>query len=140
MKKTLLPFLLVLCLVMNLNAADKPSDKDNKEQTGIGLVNTFVSHGQTVFRFMPDDKELRMIKFVPGQLGYGKALPKEMNDLLDKALKEKLKINLSCQYFDHGPGKPAIGKKVFSLTLVDAPDKDVATHKKTSKEETKEVE
>ncbi|MCM8540290.1 MAG: hypothetical protein NE328_08445 [Lentisphaeraceae bacterium] len=119
MKKILLSLLLVFGMVFSASA-EKKSDKDNKKQEGIGTINTFVSHGKKVFRFMPEDKELRMVKFVPAQLGYGKELPKEMNDLLAKAMEEKLKVKLSVQYFDHGPKKPAIGKKVFSLTLADA--------------------
>lgn len=118
MKKTLLALLLVFGMVFS-TAAGKKSEKDNKKQEGIGTINTFVSHGKKVFRFMPENKELRMVKFVPAQLGYGKALPKEMNDLLAKAMEEKLKVKLSVQYFDHGPKKPAIGKKVFSLTLAE---------------------
>ena len=119
MNRILLPFVLIFALVLSVSAGKK-TDKDNKKQEGVGTINTFVSHGKKVFRFMPENKELRMIKFVPGQLGYGKELPKEMNDLLAKAMEEKLKVNLSVQYYDHGPKKPAIGKKVFSLTLAKA--------------------
>ena len=115
--KKVLPFLLLVAMTVSL-AAGKKTDKDNKKQEGIGWVNTFVSHGKKVFRFMPDNKELRMIKFVPRQMGYKEDLPQEMNDLLAKAMEEKLKISLSVQYYDHGPKKPAIGKKVFSLRIV----------------------
>ena len=60
---------------------------------------------------------MRMVKFVPKHLGYGKALPENMEKFLAKALKEKLKVSLSCHYLDHGPKKTAQARKIISLTL-----------------------
>lgn len=114
-----LPFLLLALFVFNLTAAEKR--KKIKEQAGDGIVDRYNAHGKEVYRFVPTDKSLRMVKFVPGQLGYKKnKLPKEYEAILASALADKKKIHLECKYFDHGPKKTAIGKKIIVLKFADA--------------------
>ncbi|MCM2374558.1 hypothetical protein [Aporhodopirellula aestuarii] len=123
MKNTpvILAILLSGLFTANLSAEGKPGKKDFPTQAGIGTVDRYNAHGKEVYRFVPNDKALRMIKFVPGQLGYKKnKLPKEYETILATALAEKKEIHLECKYFDHGPGKTAIGKKIIVLKFADA--------------------
>lgn len=125
MKKTqlLLPLLIVAFLAVLAflpSAHAKPEKGELPTQAGTGTVDRYNAHGREVYRFVPTDKELRMVKFVPGQLGYkGNKLPEEIEALLAEALAEKKAIYLECAYFDHGPGKTAIGKKIVQLKFAD---------------------
>lgn len=122
--RLLLPLLLIAVFACDLAAKDK-APKKLHDQTGNGTVDRYNAHGKEVYRFVPTDKKLRMIKFVPGQLGYKKnKLPKEYEDILAKALAEKKTIHLECKYFDHGAGKTAIGKKIIKLKFADEPDEE----------------
>ena len=118
--RMVLPLLFLALFAFDLGAAGKPGKK-LKEQEGDGIVDRYDAHGTEVYRFVPIDKSLRMIKFVPGQLGYKKKkLPKEFEEILATALAEKKKIHFKCEYFDHGPKKTAIGKKIIVLKFADA--------------------
>ncbi|MDP4625575.1 MAG: hypothetical protein NWT08_10615 [Akkermansiaceae bacterium] len=114
--KSLLSLAILLFLAVYSFAAElKPGS-----QEGVGIIDRYVAHGNEVYRFVPDDKELRMIKMVPGQLGYkGQKLPEELEKFFAKALEEKKKVKISCDYMDHGVGKTAIGKKLISYNFVE---------------------
>lgn len=115
---TTLAFLFFHMFTLHLSAADKADAKALRTQAGVGTVDRYDAHGNEVYRFVPTDTALRMVKFVPGQLGYkGNKLPKEYEAILAKALAEKKKIYFECEYFDHGEGKTAIGKKIIVLKL-----------------------
>lgn len=123
MKRTLalaaiLPLWVFTLLSFNLFAEDAPAGKVLPKQAGTGTVDRYMAHGNEVYRFVPTDKTLRMVKFVPGQLGYkGNKLPAEYESLLATALAEKKTIYFECEYFDHGAGKTAIGKKIIVLRI-----------------------
>ena len=128
-KSVILLILISLLLAFNLSAAKKGKAKKGEKnvvkkelpaQSGIGTVDRYMAHGKEVYRFVPVDKELRMVKFVPGQLGYKKnKLPEEYETILAKALAEKTQIYFECKYFDHGAGKTAIGKKIIVLKFAE---------------------
>ena len=125
-KSVILLILLSLLLAFNVSAAKKNKAKKDdvkKElpaQSGIGTVDRYMAHGKEVYRFVPVDKKLRMVKFVPGQLGYKKnKLPEEYETILAKALADKTQIFFECKYFDHGAGKTAIGKKIIVLKFAE---------------------
>jgi hypothetical protein len=74
MKRTLalaaiLPLWVFTLLSFNLFAEDAPAGKVLPKQAGTGTVDRYMAHGNEVYRFVPTDKTLRMVKFVPGQLG-----------------------------------------------------------------------
>lgn len=122
MKKrlTLLSFLIGAFCVLNVSAAGKHAIEDLPTQSGDGIVDRYMAHGREVYRFVPADDNLRMVKFVPGQLGYKKnKLSAEYEAILATALAEKKNIHLECAYFDHGAGKTAIGKKIIVLKFAD---------------------
>lgn len=119
--KQILSFAAIIALLsFNLSAADTPAEKALSKQAGTGTVDCYDAHGKEVYRFVPTDESLRMVKFVPGQLGYkGNKLPQEYEAILAKALAEKKQIYFECEYFDNGAGKTAIGKKIIVLRLED---------------------
>ena len=124
-RRILLSIVLLTCFACNLSAADKKKPKPQKEQSGTGIVDRYKAHGKEVYRFVSTDKKLRMIKFVPGQLGYKRnKLPKKYEDILAKALAEKKTVFFKCKYVDHGPGKTAIGKKIIELKFADEKKED----------------
>ncbi|MEP2777517.1 MAG: hypothetical protein ABJQ29_08295 [Luteolibacter sp.] len=116
----LLPLLFVAFMTVIPSAQGKPEKGDFPTQSGTGTVDRYNAHGKEVYRFVPTDKGLRMVKFVPGQLGYkGNKLPEEYEKILAEALADKKEILLECAYFDHGAGKTAIGKKIIVLKLAE---------------------
>ena len=80
-------------LIVNFAFAKKTTDFPS--QNGIGSADTFVAHKRTVYRFLPDNKKWRMVKFVPKSLGYRKGLPEDMETFLAKALKEKSRYSVT---------------------------------------------
>ncbi len=120
MKQILAIAAIIALSFSNLFAADTPAEKILPKQAGTGTVDRYMAHGNEVYRFVPTDESLRMVKFVPGQLGYkGNKLPEEYEAILAKALAEKKRIYFECEYFDHGAGKTAIGKKIIALRFED---------------------
>lgn len=120
MKSLTTVLILLLCHLLpgQLSAEDKPAPKALPKQAGTGTVDRYMAHGQEVYRFVPNNAALRMVKFVPGQLGYkGNTLPAEFETILAKALAEKKTVYFECEYFDHGAGKTAIGKRIIVLRL-----------------------
>ncbi len=117
---SLMHLIVLMILSFNLLAEDAPSKKTLPRQAGTGTVDRYVAHGNEVYRFVPTDEKLRMVKFVPGQLGFKQnKLPAEYEAILAKALAEKKRIYFECEYFDHGVGKTAIGKKILVLRFAD---------------------
>lgn len=92
------------------------------KQEGIGTIDTYESHGKTLYRFVPkepNEKSLRKIKMHVARMGYKKGLPKEIEAFFAKALAEGLEVEISCEFFDKGAGKPtSIGTKLISYKFV----------------------
>ncbi len=132
LKKSFILFLLTALFAFNLSAKAKRKPKTPEqiaaaakkmgEQVAVGTVDLYMAHGKEVYRFVPsgENKELRMVKFVPAQLGYRKTgIPEEYETILATALAEKKAVYFKCALFDHGKGKTAIGKKIVILKFAD---------------------
>ena len=93
------------------------------QQKGVGTIDQYDSHGKTVYRFVPAEpnkEELRLVKFIPSRLKFKGGLPAEMEEFFAKALEEKKKVEIECEFFDKGAGKKtSIGIKIISYKFAE---------------------
>ena len=114
------PLIMLSLLTASMNLF---SEERTKTQTGIGTVSRAIIHEVERYVFISGDKEkiIRDVKFVPGHLGYARnKLPLEIEELLAKAMKEKLNVELACEIHDHGTKAAAICLKITSLKIIES--------------------
>jgi len=112
--------LLSLCLV-NL-AFGKIDGLEKATQKGVGTISTTVSHGKTMYVFVPNEPntdKLRKVKMHKSKMGFKKGFPKELEKFFKEALENEYEVEIECEFYDKGLGKAtSIGFKLISYKKV----------------------